>query len=69
MTYNIWEADYDCVCLHAWERWTQNGLGLDTDDCDLTMKSVQNAATNAWQDGMNTSAWLHATLQALGAAQ
>lgn len=65
MSYQNWEQDYECVCLHAWERWTQNGLGLDTDDCNLTMKSVQNAATNAYQDGMTQGAWLDATLRTL----
>jgi hypothetical protein len=36
-----------------------------------TLASVKRALRDvyAWQDGMTTSAWLNATLQALGAAQ
>jgi hypothetical protein len=60
-----WETQYDAVVLHAWEQWTQNGLGLDTEDCAQTIKSVQNAATNAWQDGMADDQWIYATIRLL----
>lgn len=61
-----WEDRYDAVVVAAWERWTKNGLGLDTDDVEQTTKSVRDAATNVWQDGMGDMEWIAATLARLG---
>ena len=63
-----YEKRRDTIVTHAWERWTKNGLNLDTEDRDQTTKTVQDAANNAYVPGMNDSAWLHATLARLRAA-
>ena len=61
-----WENRFDCVVTHAWEAWTQNGLGLDQGDREQTIKSVQDAVNNVWIDGMTEVEWMAATLQRLG---
>jgi hypothetical protein len=62
-----WTDRYDTIVAHAWEAWTGNGRGLDADDREQTAKSVRDAATNAWTEGMDDMAWLRATLARLGA--
>lgn len=59
------EATRDAVITAAWETWTQNGLGLDTDEREQTTKSVADAVTNVWQPDMDDAAWLAATLARL----
>ena len=60
-----YETRLDTIVTHAWETWTKNGLGLDADDREETTKTVQDAATNAYQDDMTDSEWLVATLTVL----
>lgn len=62
-----WENRLNTVTVHAWERWTQNGLGIDHDTQAQaqTLKTVSDAANDAWIDGMTNSEWLAATLQRL----
>lgn len=61
--------DYDArratIAMHAWETWTENGLGLDTDGCIQTGKTVCDAANNAYVDGIDDLDWLAATLRRL----
>lgn len=63
---DAYEAQRDRVVMAAWERWTKNGLGLDTEGVEQTTKSVRDAAANTWQDGMRDDEWLAATLARLG---
>ena len=60
-----YERRFDMIVTHAWEMWTNNGLGLDRDDRNQTTKTVQDAATNAYVDGKTDVWWLAATMQAL----
>lgn len=60
-----WENRFDTVTTHAWESWTKNGLGLDHDNREQTLKSVRDAVNNAWTDGMTDGEWFDATLKSL----
>lgn len=63
---------FDCdstagrVQLAAWETWTRNGLNLDQNEIEETLKSALDAAHNAYADGISVEAWLAATLEILG---
>ena len=61
-----WETRYDAVCTAAWERWTLNGLRMDDDLREQTLKWVRDAATNAYCENMDDSRWFKATMAALG---
>ena len=63
----MWENRFDAIVVHAWEAWTKNGLGLDQDDIEQTVKTVQDAANNAWLDGMTDCQWLTETMRQLEA--
>ena len=63
---SAWENRFDAVTTHAWEAWTKNGLGLDHDERENALKSVRDAANNAWIDGMTDREWLEVTLESLG---
>jgi hypothetical protein len=62
--------DYDTrrdrIVTHAWEAWTKNGLGLDDDMRKETTRTVQDAANDAYHDGVTDLQWLGATLKRLG---
>jgi hypothetical protein len=62
-----YEDRLDMVVTNAWEIWTNNGLGLDDEDCVETEKTVRDAATNVYVEGMDDGEWLDATLARLGA--
>jgi hypothetical protein len=66
MAFLDYETRHDMIVTHAWERWTKNGLGLDEEMREQTTKSVQDAATNTYCEGMSDIEWLDATLQRLG---
>jgi hypothetical protein len=52
-----YEDRFDTVVTHVWESWTNNGLGLDDDMNYQTVRSVQDAATNAYLDGISDTDW------------
>jgi hypothetical protein len=47
------------IICYAWEQWTQNGLGLDTEDLDETVKTVRDAVNNTYNDDIDDVEWLH----------
>ena len=57
------EQRLDTIVTHAWEAWTNNGLGLDGYDRAQTTKSVYDAAANTYLDDMTDEQWLKATLE------
>lgn len=59
------EDQRDTITTHAWEAWTNNGLLLDDEDREQTTKSVQDAVTNTYVDGIDEIEWLNATLKRL----
>lgn len=61
-----YESRRDMIVTHAWETWTKNGLGLDADMRKETEKTAQDAATNAYHDGITDCDWLATTLARLG---
>lgn len=66
-TEQQWQASYDALTVAVWEAWTKNGLGMDDDAREQATKSVQDALTNAWQDGMTEAEWRAAAEKRLGA--
>ena len=56
----------DMIVTHAWEIWTNNGLGMNSDDWQQTEKTVQDAVNNVYYQDITDEAWLDATLNALG---
>jgi hypothetical protein len=62
MTY---ETRIHTIATHAWEIWTNNGLGLDDEARFQTGKSAQDAAANSYQDDMTDQQWLDATIAQL----
>jgi len=66
MTFLTYEQRLDMITTNAWETWTNNGLGLDTEDREETSKSVADAAANTYTDDMSDTEWLAATLKRLG---
>jgi hypothetical protein len=65
MNMNTFEQRLDAIVTYAWEIWTNNGLGLDSEDREETAKTVKDVATNAYLDNMTDTAWLEATLARL----
>ena len=61
-----YETKHSMVSTHAWETWTKNGLGLDDDARIETAKTVQDAVTNVYVEGLNVVSWLSRTLERLG---
>jgi hypothetical protein len=63
--------DYDTTAgqiqIAAWEVWTRNGLGLDAEQVEETLKSALDATHGAYIDGISVRDWLAATLERLGA--
>jgi hypothetical protein len=56
----------EMIATHAWETWTKNGLGLDSNQLFATVQAVNDAVADAWTDGISDIAWLDATLKRLG---
>ena len=67
MSHYPYETRLDTIVTHAWELWTKNGLGLDSDDRAATLRSVQDAANNTYIKGIRDLDWLNATLKRLRA--
>lgn len=64
-----YEDRRDMIVTHAWERWTQNGRGLDADERKETEKTVQDAVNNTYVDGIADSTWLCLTLRRIGLSE
>lgn len=60
-----WENNFDSVACHVWETWTKNGLGLDQEEREQTIKSVQDAVNNEWVENISQENWYHAALARL----
>lgn len=60
-----WEDRLGTVTIHVWERWTKNGLNLDQDEREQTLKSVRDAATNVYVEHMDDLEWYDAALARL----
>ena len=60
-----WNTRLDTVVTHAWEAWTQKGLGLDKEDREQTAKSVRDAAANVYTEDMDDEQWFQATVARL----
>lgn len=65
-TFLTYETRRDMIVTHAWEIWTKNGLRLDNEQREETLKTVQDAANNTYVDGITDQDWLTATLARLG---
>ena len=61
-----YETRRDMIVTNAWETWTKNGLGLDSEDREETTKTVQDAVNNTYFEDISDSDWLAATLKRLG---
>jgi hypothetical protein len=61
-----WAKRYDNIVTTAWDIWTNTGRDMDVGDIEQTVKSVRDAATNAYIDDITDEAWLKRTLQLLG---
>jgi len=61
-----YETSRDMIVAQAWEKWTKNGLGLDSESSEQTTKTVQDAVNNTYFDGIDDLDWLAATLKRLG---
>lgn len=65
-----YQTRLDMIVTHAWETWTKNGLHLlGGDDETETLKTAQDAANNAYFDGISDTDWLAGTLKRLGIAK
>ena len=62
----LYDTRLNTIVTHAWETWTKNGLFLDEDEREETTKTVQDAANNAYFEGISDIDWLAATLNHLG---
>ena len=62
-----WEIRYDAVVVAAFETVTKNGLGNSYDLNEQVIKSCRDAATNAWDEGMDDVEWIAATLKRIQA--
>jgi hypothetical protein len=60
-----WDLRFDAVAQAAWETWTKIGLNMNRNARDETMRTVYDAATNVWIDGMSDAQWVAATLKRL----
>lgn len=65
MAYLSYEDRADMITTHAWETWTNNGLGLDDDTRKQTEKTVQDEVSNTYGEGISDAEWLSATLARL----
>lgn len=63
--YYDWDARYDAVVLAVWETWTRNGARMDEQEREETLKTVRDAATNSYVDGVGDGDWQAATLALL----
>jgi len=60
-----YETRRDMIVTHAWEIWTNNGLGMDKDDRDQATSAVQDAVNNAYVGFISDQEWLAAALRCL----
>ena len=60
-----YEIRRDTIVMHAWETWTRNGLTINPDHDEETIKTVQDAVNNTFTDDISDLEWLAATLQKL----
>lgn len=67
-TEQQWNATYDALTVAVFEAWTNNGAGMDDDAREQAIKSVRDALTNEWQDGMSEAEWQAAALRRLRGA-
>lgn len=61
-----YEQNKEMVVLQAWEIITNNGLNMDNEEREHYIKACQDAAQNAYYDGLNNEEWLTGTLKILG---
>lgn len=61
-----YETRRDAIVIAVWEIWTNNGLNLDADGREQTIKSVQDAVNNAYTDDISDADWQAAALTRLG---
>jgi hypothetical protein len=64
MKYLDYKTRRDHVATQAWEIWTQNGRDLDIKQRETTTKYAQDAADNAYIDGITDMQWLDAVIAA-----
>jgi len=60
-----WDLRCEGVVLAAWKTWTNNGQNMNKETREETIRTVREAAINAWIDRMDDGAWLAATLKRL----
>jgi hypothetical protein len=61
----LYRASLDTIAMHAWEEWTNNGLGLDAEGREETSRHVHEVAHNNWREGIDDIEWLRRTLASL----
>ena len=49
----------------AWATWPKQGLGVDRDEIDETLKTGLDATHGAYTDGIGAAAWPATTLERL----
>jgi hypothetical protein len=57
-----WDLRCEAVVQAAWKTWTNNGQNMNKETREETIRSVREAAINAWIDRMDDGAWVAATL-------
>jgi hypothetical protein len=65
MWYLSFEDQVNTIAIHAWEQWTKNGLGLDEDTSNQTMKTVNDIVNNEWVEGISEVEWLNRSVLTL----
>jgi hypothetical protein len=60
-----WDLRCDAIVLAAWKAWTNNGQNMNKETREETIRTVREAAINAWINRIDDDAWLAATLQRL----
>jgi hypothetical protein len=65
MRFLSYEDQADTIAVNAWEQWTMNGLRMDEEEREETMKAARDAAANTWFEGIDELEWLRATVARL----
>lgn len=60
-----YETRFDAVVIAVFEAWTNNGLGMDFDEREQSIKSVRDAVTNTYADDCSDAEWSRWALQRL----